>query len=340
MRLNRQHTTTMDHTEHILSNLETLRVSELAAARDDTSARFKALAYKKAIDSIKTLKTPIRTADDVKGLPGIGEKIQAKIQTIIETGVLARVERVRESTADMAALLRVHGIGPVKARALMDAGIHSIVALREAVGRDPRILNVSQHLGLKHYEDSLERIPREEMTHHERRLLSVLGASRLERGMLVGSYRRGMSTSGDIDVLVTYNPRLDVTEAEDYFQDYVSDLRRTGYIVDTLVCGSKKWMGYVRHAPTGRVRRLDMLLTAPTTFPYAVLYFTGSDKFNVAMRKYCLEHNYSLNEYGLQPLNGSAPPPPMATEMDIFAFLGLAYVTPDMRVDERSLRRL
>lgn len=330
----------MDHTEHILSNLETLRVSELAAARDDTSARFKALAYKKAIDSIKSLKKSIRTADDVKGLPGIGEKIQAKIQTIIETGTLARVERVRESTADMAALLRVHGIGPVKARALMDAGIHSIAALREAVRRDPRVLNAAQHLGLKHYEDSLERIPRAEMTQHERQLRSVLATSRLEHdGMIVGSYRRGMSTSGDIDLLVTYNPRLDVTEAEDYFQDYVADLRRTGYIVDTLVCGSKKWMGYVRHAPTDRVRRLDMLLTAPATFPYAVLYFTGSDKFNVAMRKYCLEHNYSLNEYGLQPLNGAVPPPPMATEDDIFAFLGLAYVAPELRVDERSLRR-
>ena len=76
----------MNHIEAILSALNTLRVHELRST--DPSSKFKASAYNKAITSIRGLTRPIRHIDDVKGLPGVGPKILAKISEILETGRL------------------------------------------------------------------------------------------------------------------------------------------------------------------------------------------------------------------------------------------------------------
>ena len=84
--------------------------------------------------------------------------------------------------------------------------------------------------------------------------------------------------------------------------------------------------------PGGKARRLDLLVTPTAEFAYSILYFTGSDVFNVAFRSHCLTRGYTLNEHTLKPTNVGVPlPPPMKTEEDIFKFVGIQYVTPDMR---------
>ena len=127
-------------------------------------------------------------------------------------------------------------------------------------------------------------------------------------------------------------------DAHALFETFIAGLKESDYIIDELVSGEKKWMGYVRvgSAETpGKARRLDLLLTMPSEYAYALLYFTGSDKFNVAFRKYAGDKGYTLNEHTMVPLKGSsAPMPPgMKGEKDIFAFLGLRYVPPEERVD-------
>ena len=55
-----------------------MRQGELAAA--GAGAKFKSLAYKKAIDALRRMDGPLTSLDDVKGIEGIGKKIEAKIQ--------------------------------------------------------------------------------------------------------------------------------------------------------------------------------------------------------------------------------------------------------------------
>ncbi len=324
----------VDYTTIILDALETMRLGELATA--DAGARFKALAYKKAADAIRRSGKPITRIEDVRGIAGVGKKIELKIAEILSTGTLRAAERVKART-DVGAyeqLLRIHGVGPVKARELVKAGYTSIAALREAVERDPTILNDTQKLGLRYYEDGLERIPRAEMAAHESLLLAAFAAPL--SGTIVGSYRRGAASSGDIDMLVTYGDGVTPRVAQAKFAEAVDTLSKSGYIVAKLVSGSKKWMGYVRLE--GAVRRLDLLLTPPAEYAYAILYFTGSDKFNIAFRRWCLDHGYSINEHTLKIVKeGVAPVPPMTTEEDIFTFVGLCYVAPTERVDEAQI---
>jgi DNA polymerase beta len=325
----------MNHTSSILSALETMRRGELA--KGEKTSPFKARAYKKVMDKISGLGRPIQSYDDLASVTGIGEKIEEKIKEILATGSLASAERVKATYSIDAVdeLLTVHGIGPVKARELVAAGIKSVAALSAAVKADPSLLNATQKMGLKYHNTATLRIPREEMTVHEDVLQAFIPKGL--KGVIVGSYRRGANDSGDVDMLLTPKS-ASVDAAQDHFESFVTGLKESDYIIDELVSGDKKWMGYVRvgsAAAPGKARRLDLLLTSPAEYAYALLYFTGSDKFNVAFRKYAGDKGYTLNEHTMVPLKGSsAPMPPgMKSEKDIFAFLGLRYVPPEERID-------
>jgi DNA polymerase (family 10) len=90
----------------------------------------------------------------------------------------------------------------------------------------------------------------------------------------------------------------------------------------------------------GTPRRLDILVTDEKEYPYALLYFTGSQQFNIAMRNHALAQGYSLNEHGLTPFIAKPAPPPCTAERDIFIFLGLNYVEPRHRVDGKQIHLL
>jgi len=319
-------------TEKIIESLETMKQGDLIRGE-----KFSALAYAKAIKGIKALGKPITSVDDIKGVPGIGAKIEAKIKEIIETGSLASAERTKkELSLDIYdALLKVHGIGPVKARDLVNNhGIKSIADLRAKQD----LLNEVQKMGLKYYEDILERIPRTEMLKHNRFLVTSL--PRQTKGIVVGSFRRLAESSGDIDMLVTFDEDVKAPQQKKLFAEYVETLKRTGYIRDVLALGPKKCMAVVSLGPGEKYRRLDLLVTPHEEYAYSILYFTGSDTFNVAFRRYTLSKGYTLNEHAMT-LTGSVPEaveaPYMPNEEAIFNFLGLRYVEPQFRKGEENI---
>ena len=331
----------MDHKESILSALNALRLDAMRST--DPSTKFKVIAYNKAISSIRGVTSPIRNIDDVKGLPGVGLKFLSNIEEIMKTGRLESAEQAAAApesvTMDM--LLKIHGIGPVKARKLLAGGIRDITSLRDAVDADPDLLNNVQKIGLRHYADGCTRIPRSEITEHEKHIHDFI-SSPLE-WIIAGSYRRRAETSGDIDILISYKSDKpeDVRKAHADFQNSIASMTKAGYIVDVLSHGAKKWMGYVRLHPDLPARRLDMMIVPPEEYPYAILYFTGSDKFNVAMRGYCLKLGYTLNEHRLACTDSERSAPPLiTTEESIFEFIGLKYIHPHERVDARQIIKI
>jgi hypothetical protein len=102
-------------------------------------------------------------------------------------------------------------------------------------------------------------------------------------------------------------------------------------------------------------RRLDILLTPPEEYGYALLYFTGSQKFNILVRQHALTLGYTLNEHRLMAIEGhkplhaaspkgeagehrltpisarAKPVPDLRTEAEILAFLGIKFVEPKDR---------
>jgi DNA polymerase beta len=280
--------------------------------------RFKARAYKKALESMAAAPAgSLKTLDDLAALPGWGQKLVAKADEWIRTGHIGAADAVNaddDVASSIALFTGVAGVGPVKARELAEThGLRSIEALR---ARGPELLNAKQLIGLRYYEDFLQRIPRKEMDAHVALVTGVLQKTPYAFEV-VGSYRRGAASSGDIDVLVCA-PHLPSPLAQ-----IISGLQQ--YLCDTLAQGDKKYMGVCRLKRYKTHRRFDMLITPPEEYPFALLYFTGSGEFNVEMRQHAIARGYSLSEHGLK---GEEPIPPLRTERDIFDFLGLAWVEP------------
>lgn len=325
-----------DQRQTIIDSLEVLRKRDVAEKQP-----FKARAYAKVIAQLKEHPEPITSYEDVKNIQGIGEKISKKIKEILETGELQSAKKAMERypIAALDALQNIYGVGPAKAKELVEAGIHSIAQLRDEVQKQPKLLNDKQKVGLRYYEDLLERIPRQEMEEHDTVLRDLRPKAWKKTQMdLVGSFRRETPTSGDIDVLIRIP--ADNKDAKQQLADYVRALQEANYVEEVLALGEHKCMAICR-LPNKKARRLDLLLTPDDEYAYALLYFTGSDKFNVAFRQHALHMGYTLNEHALTPIQATAlarPVPYMPTERSIFQFLKLRYVEPKNRVDGQQIQ--
>ena len=312
-------------------------------------APFKARAYHTVIQQLQMMTEPVETMEQLAHLKGVGEKIREKMEEVFQKG--QRIEETKERIqADE--LQAVYGIGPKKATELIEQGICSVADLRRLEPTElSNRLNDKQRVGLRYYEDLIQRIPREEMEEHERILLRHSTLS-LE---LVGSYRRGLSTSGDIDVLLRVPEGQTPRDIQLSFYDYVQRLVYNQYIEKILAIGPHKCMAICRlskspkspkspsspSSPIRPSRRLDLLVTPDAEYAYSLLYFTGSDRFNVAFRQHALTKGYSLNEHRLTPVQGQMLKPPyMKTEQDIFHFLGLEYTPPQERIDTVHIRKV
>jgi DNA polymerase/3'-5' exonuclease PolX len=317
-----------DYKEAILAELETLKKAE--TVRKNV---FKARAYGKVIAQIRARDGPVRAFEDLAGVEGIGKSIEEKIKEIILTGHLQAAAVIREDAGLTAVetLMKIHGIGPVKARDLAEKqGIRDYAALRAAVAANPRLLNEKQKIGLRYVEDFLARIPRTEMDEHANLLrCAIRGVDRRFEVEIVGSYRRGAADSGDIDVLMRLPAHTPEAEIQKLFHAVCTALRESGYVTDVLAEGDKKFMGVCRAPRRHHHRRLDLLITPWAEYPYALLYFTGSDKFNIGMRRHALARGYTLNEHAMKPVREDTPlVPNMESEEDIFAFLEYPYISP------------
>jgi len=322
-----------DYREKIIEDLELLRKKE-----QQERNVFKVRAYDKVIKELKGYAKPIHTMEDIESIPGIGDRIRAKIQEIIDTGKLKAAEAVKKDSGINAVdiIMKIHGIGPVKANDLIkNHGIRSIEDLRAAVEKTPTLLNDKQKIGLKYFEDIQERIPHSEMLLHEKRIIKIV--EDVSEGQftaaIVGSFRREAPTSGDIDVLIGYPEGITEKLAEQKFKEIIIRLEETSYITDILAKGAKKCMAVVKYGSAHpKARRLDLRLTPPEEFPYALLYFTGSDKFNIQVRKKAIEKGYSLSEHGLKVTKKDVPKPPeMKNEKDILDFLNVPFLLPKNR---------
>ena len=298
---------------------------------------FRARAYQKAQETIMAYPTDILSPDDLKGKPNIGPTIMEKLNEYVQTGTLRVLER--EKTNPVNILGEVYGIGPKKAKELVDKGVTTIEALR---ANQDELLNETQKVGLKYYEDILKRIPRSEIEEYKslftREFLKAgaedAKAEKDAKFEIVGSYRRGAESSGDIDVIITSNtPAI--------FINFIDSLIKTGVIQEVLSRGPTKCLVITKLPNKDTSRRVDFLYTTPEEFPFAILYFTGSKIFNTVMRHEALAKELTMNEHGLYSLVGKKKGEKVnhifRTEQDIFDYLGLEYKAPQERTDGRAI---
>lgn len=251
-------------------------------------------------------------------------------------------------------LNEVHGIGPKKAQDLVKKyGITTVADLKKhadtyvtkegtLVGKAEKpkgaksLLDATQLLGLKYFDDLQDRIPRAEIDQFSIALRTTLAKLDYpgQQMEIVGSYRREKQNSGDIDVILT-----DAAGNKNLLADFAEELEKEKLIEAFLTRGGTKIMAVAR-LPGGKARRMDLMFAPPKEYAFAVLYFTGSASFNIGTRLRALELGLSLSEHGFKDAKtGDAAEVDVKNEKDIFKILGIAYKAPAARVNAGSVVR-
>jgi len=318
----------------------TLKIKASATGKDKANHQRRINSFIKGRDAIKDYSKPITSgAQAKKQIEGIGAGIAERIQEFLTSGKLAELDDAVDAEAKLIIeLCEITGIGEVKAKSLIsDHGVTSVDDLitKYRSGEIKVAKNQLTHhiaVGLEYYHDLRQRMSWKEADQIADSIIRVM--EQFDPKLIVqvcGSYRRHKPTCGDLDVLMAH---LEHDGESSPLPDIVSALEKAGILTGHLTAkGKTKYMGVCKGA-SGIGRRIDIRFVDHDSLGAAMLYFTGSGKFNKIMRYHANTRGFTLNEYGLYTyVNGVKGDNPISakTEQDIFKILGFVYLKPTER---------
>ncbi len=301
---------------------------------------FKTVAYHRAADAIG--RSPVAVArayvaGHPPSIPGVGKAIADKVAELATTGRLGYHERLlQEFPATLVDLLRVPGLGPRTVRQLWTTlAIADLPALRKAA--EAGLLRGLRGLSGRTEQLILEGIAG--LGGRERRMLlhDARDAVRLVTDVLAevegvqevvpaGSFRRRRETIGDLDILVaTASPAAVI--------DRFTTLPAAEAVINQ---GTEKAAIRLVTGP-----QVDLMRMAPGAGGTYLIHFTGSKAHNVRLRERARDRGWSLSEKGFQRIDPAgnvregegAELKTFATEAEVYAFLELPFIEPELRED-------
>ncbi len=301
---------------------------------------FRVRSYRTSARAIRELHEPLADiyADDPKRLrtiPGIGESMAAKCETLLKTGELPQLNELRQQIPEsVLALARIPGVGPKKAAALhRELGVTTLEEL-EAACRADRVRTL-KGFGAKTQQAILDNLksaaaPSQRIYWADadvlaRALVDFLSSCLdVERVEAAGSYRRGRETVGDIDLLaITHDPAA----VMERFAQYPT-------VQEVLARGDTKMS--VR---TSLGLQIDLRVVPAESFGAALQYFTGSKEHNVELRGRAKQRGLKVNEYGVFQITDEGERYVAgATEEEVYEALGLPWFPPELREGRQEFK--
>ena len=293
-------------------NTRTIEVLQLMADYyDRVNDHWRTTAYRKAISTLKRQDQKITTEAEAFRLPNIGQRLAQKIEEIVTTDKLKRLECAQDEPMNnsLQVFLKIYGVGLSQAQQWYAQGFRTLSDLKQKAKLSP-----NQLIGIEHYDDLNTRIPRRDVE----ALGSVVrrAAEKIdpEVELIVGgSYRRGAVTSGDIDLIVTKPNTNSSGELRPFLDTLVQRLEGEEFLVARLASSrsaadGSKWHGCcvlpkikgfndTDYRPIWR--RIDFLLVPEAEIGAALIYFTGNDIFNRSIRLLASKKGMRLNQRGL-----------------------------------------
>lgn len=312
--------------------------------------RFKVVAYERAATAIEHATSEVKDLwDDNKltSLPGIGPSIAQHLDELFQKGSVGHFERIFSGLPPaMFELLDIAGIGAKTAYKLC----------RELKIRDPRkaldkIERAAEEgkiaplkdFGEKSQADILEAIQEFKKGQRKKKRMSLAQAdviaqeiiSYLEKSPSVvkadplGSLRRRVATVGDIDVAVATEDSVRVIDRFLQYPQKKKTIERGPSGASILLKS-----GY----------QVDLRVQKPETYGSMLQYFTGSKHHNIHLRELALKKGLSLSEHGIKeriekPAGrdssgmGKWKMENFTKEEDFYHFLGLPWISPELRED-------
>ena len=292
--------------------------------------QFRVRAYRRAARVIEGLpqsvKSLLSAGRDLSELPGIGKDLAGKIAEIVETGHFPLLDSLkRKLPGELGEIATLPGLGPKRVKVLHDKlKVSTLDDLR-------RILKKGRLHEIRGFGPIIEKkltAALEKPAPKKRFKLSVAEAEaealvaflrNSGRVVVAGSYRRRRDTVGDLDVVVT---------AAD------------GAAVGNKLVGYENVAEVLAHGPTRTTvvlrsgLQVDVRAVPERSYGAALLYFTGSQAHNIALRGIAAHRGWKLNEYGL--FSGSRRIAGL-TEEEIYKKLRLAFIPPELREDRGEI---
>jgi len=307
---------------------------------------FKSKLYAKLAWRVRYLDFDVAytTLNRLKEVDGFGESVMGKVREFLITGTCQKIEEFNKDPLRITIkkLCDIWGVGAKKAHELAREGYRNISDVRKGLESGKLQLSKNALLGVKYYEELLEKMERSEVD----RITDVISEicsdiPRLRDVEIInqGSYRRGDDTCGDADLLMVHPKYVDHLP-KGGLGEIVNKLEEKGYIahhlnhVEGMVSATKKqdtgkkkrdesgfdqeaFQGSLKEEDSaysymcifnspvheGKHRRVDLKFYPYQDRAYASLYFTGNTAFNRSMRSYAMQRkNYGLSDHGLYPL--------------------------------------
>lgn len=136
-----------------------------------------------------------------------------------------------------------------------------------------------------------------------------------------GSVRRRTETVRDLDVIAT------ATDAAVLIEHFTA----LSWVAEVVAKGGTK-ATVVSHDGL----RFDLRVVPPDCYGNLLQHFTGSKEHNVALREDAVRKGLSVSEYGVEIVDGGGIAK-MATEEELYAYLGYAWIPPELRENAGEL---
>jgi DNA polymerase (family 10) len=305
---------------------------------------FKTVAYHRAADAIGH--SPIDLVAAYRGggrpkVPGVGQAISDKIAELVTTGSMRFYEKLRaEVPPTLVEFLRIPGLGPKTVRLIYEElGIETLEDLRLAAEagtlKDLKGLSAKTEKLILDGIAALESRPQRLLIHRASELVGGLlavfdGLPGVRRVVPAGSFRRRRETIGDVDLLAE-------TDEPAALLDRFVGLGAVDIVVNR---GAHKAAVRLLRGP-----QVDLMVMPPGEAGTYLVHFTGSKEHNVRLRAIARDRGWSLSEKGFlrigengEPLTGAeAELRTFETEAEVYAFLDLPYIEPELREDHGEI---
>jgi DNA polymerase (family 10) len=299
------------------------------------------VAYRNAARSVRDAPMSIAAlarAGRATEVAGIGRTLEEKILALLDTGTIPAAEKLRAKfPPGLIDLTRLPGLGPKRARLLFDElGIDSLDALRDAA--TAQRLRTVRGLGARFEEGVLaaladgvpERNAPRVLLPRALQLGEAIAAALAARGgpgarvVVAGSARRQADSVKDLDLVA----------ASDDPAGLAALLGEIDLIESVSSVG-----GAGARARTHTGMPVDLRSVAQEQFGNLLQHFTGSGRHNAALREAAVRRGLHVSEYGvLDSGSEGGKTTSCATEEEVYALLGLAYIEPELREDRGELQ--
>ena len=295
---------------------------------------FKIRAYLNASREINalpySLESMVQEGKDLTKLPNIGEQIAKKIQEIVNTGKLEKLEKLKkEFPPALLNLLAIEGLGAKHIKTLYENLHFNTVEELQELAKEHKIqtlkgfgpkLEEKIAKGLKLLKQEGIRFLYAQAEPYANELYKYLqNAPTIIRLEIAGSFRRKKETVGDLDIVASASNPQKVIEFFTRFPK-VSQIVSAGYTRSTIVLDNSL--------------QVDFRVVKDEHFGSALHYFTGSKAHVLEIRRIAQDLNLKINEYGLFSNDKNLA---SKEEADIYRAFGMEYIEPELRENRGEL---